>query len=285
MAQDRATLNNGSVGFLSFSSFGTAVRGGPLQTEFRVEKYIGPDPSIPSNLANAANWTLERVEWMEPTEATQASSSVGMYLPAGPDPNTGFPYQYRFSARNANQQSDPLDMGTNIYVNANPIYSSQAPNLLTPIIPSTTQIWQLAEPLSPERADVTDAAGDIIDNLQTAHGFSARQAGTMEVGGLNPLRLTFMGVNNLVDLLPNGNDPNVQRTRKLQSTFSPVTQAKIGVGTNNGAYQVHRRQSDLRHRLRARGLDGLDVLQPWELPGLCHPGPHVGPQFPARDCL
>ena len=175
---------------------------------------------------------------MDGTHRSHAGQQFSRHVPARwPRPQHWFPYRYRFSARNANQQSNPLDMGTNIYVNANPIYSSQAPNLLTPIIPSTTQIWQLAEPLSPERADVTDAAGDIIDNLQTAHGFSARQAGTMEVGGLNPLRLTFMGVNNLVDLLPNGNDPNVQRTRKLQSTFSPVTQAKIGVGTNNGAYQ------------------------------------------------
>jgi hypothetical protein len=219
MAQDRAILNNVSVGFLSFSSFGTALRGGPLQTEFRVEKYNPKD----------ASWTLERVEWMEPTEAFPAGSSVGMYLPAVDPTDPSISYQYRFSARNANQQSDPLSLGTNIYVNPNPIYSSQAPNLPTPITPSATQTWRLAEPLSPERSDITDAAGNQISNLQTVHAFSARQAGTAEIGGLNPLRLTFLGVN--------GPDPNVQRTRKLQSTFSPVTQAKIGVGLNNGAYQ------------------------------------------------
>ena len=231
MAMDRATLHSGSVGFLTFNSFGTAARGGPLQTEFRVERYnyAGSNPSDPGNLANAANWTLERVEWMEPTEASPAASSVGMYLPVVLDPNNpGFSYRYRFSARNANQQGDPLYLGTNIYVNANPALSSQAPNLPTPIMPSSTQVWQLAEQLSPERADVTDAAGNQINSLQTAHVFSARQAGTAEFGGMNPLRFTFLGVN--------GPDPNVQRTRQLQCTFSPVTQAKIGVGLNNGAY-------------------------------------------------
>ena len=86
----------------------------------------------------------------------------------------------------------------------------------------------MAEPLSPERADITDAAGNLVDILHTAHGFSARQAGTLEAQGMNPLRLTFWGVN--------GSDPNVQRTRQLQCTFSPVTQAKSGVGSNNGAY-------------------------------------------------
>ena len=113
-------------------------------------------------------------------------------------------------------------------MNTNPALSSQAPNLPTPIMPSSTQVWQLAEQLSPERADVTDAAGNQINSLQTAHVFSARQAGTAEFGGMNPLRFTFLGVN--------GPDPNVQRTRQLQCTFSPVTQAKIGVGLNNGAY-------------------------------------------------
>jgi hypothetical protein len=240
MAQDRATLNSGAVGFLSYNSFGTAVRGGPLQTEFRFERYqyVDPnpanpapfDPTDPSNPASQPqNWLLERVEWQEPTEVVSANSLMGFYLPVVPDPNNpGFAYRYRLSARNANQQSDPLYLGTNVYVNANPIYSSQAPNLPTPIIPSVTQIWKLAEPLSPERGDVTDAAGNVIDNLQTVHGFSARQAGTLEFGGMNPMRLTFLGVN--------GPDPNVQRLRMLQCTFSPVTQAKAGVGLNNGAY-------------------------------------------------
>ena len=232
MAQDLAGLLGGNVGFLTYNSFGTAVRGGPLQTEFRFERYTygGPNPTDPSNLTNAANWTLERVEWREPTEITSANGPIGMFLPVIPDPNNpGFAYRYRVSARNANQQSDPLYLGTNIYSNtANPALSSQAPNLPTPITPSTTQYWQLAEALSPERDNVLDAAGNVVTSLQTAHGFSARQAGTLEFDGLNPLRLTFQGVN--------GPDPNMQRTRQLQGTYSPVTKAKIGVGSDNGAY-------------------------------------------------
>lgn len=232
MAQDRAGLLGGNVGFLSYNSFGTAIRNGPLQTEFRFERYTygGPNPTDPTNLTNAANWTLERVEWREPTEIASANGPIGMYLPVVPDPNNpGFAYRYRLSARNANQQSDPLYLGTNIYVNtANSALSSQAPNLPTPITPSTTQYWQVGEPLSPERADVTDAAGNVVRNLQTPHGFSARQAGTLEFGGLNPLRLTFLGVGVA--------DPTMQRSRELSSIYSQVYKAKASVGINYGAY-------------------------------------------------
>jgi hypothetical protein len=232
MAQDQAGLLGGSVGFLSYNSFGTAVSGGPLQTEFRFERYTysGINPSDPSNLANAANWRLERVEWREPTETTSANGPIGMFLPVIPDPNNpGVSYRYRISARNANQQSDPLILGTNVYANsANPALSSQAPNLPAPITPSVTQIWQVGEALSPERADVLDVAGNVIRNLQTPHIFSARQAGTLEFGGLNPLRLTFLGVGTP--------DPSMQRTRMLSSIYSQIYKAKATVGSSYGAY-------------------------------------------------
>jgi hypothetical protein len=231
MAQDQAGLLGGNVGFLSFNSFGTAALGGPLQTEFRFERYTykGLNPSDPSNLANAANWRLERVEWREPTE-TGASNGPGMFLPVIPDPNNpAVGSRYRLIARNANQQSDPLYLGTNVYANlANPALSSQTSYIPTPIIPSVTQVWQVAEALSPERADVIDAAGNVVRSLQTAHGFSARQAGTLEYGGLNPLRLTFLGVGNA--------DPSMQRSRMLSSIYSQIYKAKATVGSSYGAY-------------------------------------------------
>ncbi len=225
MAQDRAGLRGENVGYLAYSSFGTAIRGGPLQTEFRFERYTysGPNPSDPSNLANAANWALERVEWQEHTEIASAIGPVGMFLPAIPDPNNpGFAYRYRLTARNANQQSDPLYLGTNQL-------DPTRPNLPTPITPSPILNWQVAEALSPERADVIDAAGNVLRNLQTAHGFSARQAGTLEFAGINPLRLTFLGVG-----VP---DPNVQRTRVLNGSYNQVYKAKASAGANYGAYQ------------------------------------------------
>ena len=224
MAQARAGFRSEDIGFLAYSSFGTAQRGGPLQTEFKFERYTygGINPEDPSHLTDAANWHLERVEWREPTDIPSSSGSTGMLLPAIPDPNnTGFSYRYRITTRNANQQSDPLYLGTNSLDSTRFI-------LPTPITPSKTQIWQVAESLSPERAEVIDSTGNVIRNKQTSHAFYARQSGTLEYGGLNPLRLTFQGVG-----VP---DPSVQRTRQLSSAFSEIYKTKIGVGVNYGAY-------------------------------------------------
>lgn len=230
MAQARAGLRGEDVGYLAFGSFGTALRGGPLQTEFKFERYTytGPitafDPTDAANPAsNPANWRLERVEWGEPADIVSGSSPVGMMLPVVPNPVTGQSQRYRLTARNAIQQGAPLYLGTNAL-------DSLRPALPTPITPSKTQIWSLAEGLSPERADVTDAAGNVIRQKQTVHGFSARQSGTLEFAGLNPLRLTFQGLGGLAD-------PNMQRIRRLSSLYSEVYRAKAGVSGNYGAYQ------------------------------------------------
>jgi hypothetical protein len=233
MAQDQATLTGGSVGTLAYNSFGTAVRGGPQQTEFRFERYIYKgnvkwDLTDPNNPAyKPENWLLERVDWREPGEVNSTNGSIGMLLPVVPDPNnTGFSYPYRLSARNANDQMVPLYLGTNLF-------DTTRRQLATPITLSTTQAWQVAEALSPERTDlinpVLDSVGNAIASRQTAHGFSARQAGTLETGGLNPLRIVFQGINGTPD-------PNVQRVRQLSSIFSPVFKAKTAAGTNYGAY-------------------------------------------------
>lgn len=228
MAQARAGFRGEDVGFLAYNSFGTALRGGPLQTEFRFERYTytGSEPfdlSLPANPANQPeNWRTERVEWREPTDIPSAISAIGMLLPVIPDPATGQSQRYRLTARNAVQQSLPLYLGTNGLDPSRPI-------LPTPITPSKTQIWQVAEGLSPERAEVLDAAGNVIRTKQTVHGFSARQSGTLELGGLNPLRLTFHGIGSP--------DPKMQRIRQLSSVFSEIYKTKIGVGVNVGAYQ------------------------------------------------
>jgi hypothetical protein len=229
MIQARAGLRGEDVGYLAYDAFGTAQRGGPLQTEFRFERYTYPgpvatfDPADPANPANdPANWRTERVEWREPTDIPSFSSPVGLLLPAVSDPVTGRTQRYRLSARNAFQQGAPLYLGTNVLDPARP-------NLQTSITPSKTQVWQVGEKLSPERAEVLDAAGNVIRQKQTAHAFAARQSGTLENGGLNPLRLTFQGIGVA--------DPSVQRMRRLSSEFSPIYKSKGGVGTNFGVYQ------------------------------------------------
>ena len=224
MIQARAGLRSEDIGYLAFSAFGTAIRGGALQTEFKFERYTygGVNPTDPSHLADPANWRLERAEWLEPTDIPSGQGPVGMFLPVIPDPNhSGFSYRYRITARNAVQQGDPLALGTNALDTTRSL-------LPTPITPSKTQLWQVAEAISPERGEVLDGVGNVIDYKQTAHGFSARQAGTLEFGGLTPLRLSFHGLG-----VP---DPNMQRTRLLSSVYSEIYKDKIGVGTNFGAY-------------------------------------------------
>jgi hypothetical protein len=224
MAQARAGLRGEEVGFLAFTPFGTAQRGGPLQTEFRFERYTyaGPNPDDPSHLTDPTNWRLERVEWGEPTEVPSALGSVGILLPVVPNPATGLSQRYRISVRNAIQQGAPLYLGTNIF-------DATRPGLPTPITLSTAQIWRVGEQIAPERAEVLDATGNLIKQKQTVHAFTARQAGTLEFADLFPLRMTFLGLSGLAD-------PSVQRSRELSSAYSEVLKGKSGVGQNYGAY-------------------------------------------------
>ena len=228
MAQARAGFRGEELGYLSYNAFGTALRGGPRQTEFKFERYTytgtAPfDPSDPGSPASdPANWRLERVEWREPTDVASASSAIGMLLPVVPNGATGVAQRYRLTARNADQAMAPLYLGTNVF-------DATRPLLPTPITPSKSQIWQVGEALSPERGDVLDASGNVIRQKMQAHGFSARQAGTLEFGGMTPLRITLLGVGNA--------DPNVQRTRRVSSYFSEVFKGKAAASQNYGAYQ------------------------------------------------
>lgn len=238
MTQARAGFRNEEVGYLAYSAFGTALRNGPLQTEIKFERYTydwkkdptadpnNPptfDPSDPANpTRNPNNWHLERVDWREPTDIPAGQDAIGMFLPAIYPTDSTFSFPYRITARNANQQSDPLYFGTNVGNTTRSI-------LPTPISLSKTQLWRLAEAISPERGEVLDATGNIVKYKQTAHGFSARQSGTLEYAGLNPLRFTFLGVGVA--------DPKVQRTRNLSSSYSELYKSKFGVGQNFGAYQ------------------------------------------------
>ncbi len=228
MAQARGGFKGEDIGVLAYSSFGTAIRNGPLQTEFKFERYTYTgseafDLSVSTNPANQPeNWRLERVEWLEPTDIASGGGPYALVLPVIPNPVTGLSQRYRLTARNRIQQSAPLYLGSNAL-------DALRPLLPTPITPSKTQIWVVNEALSPERADVLDPSGNVIKQKMTIHGFSARQAGTLEFGGLNPLRLTFQGIG-----VP---DPNQQRSRRLSSIFSQVYKTKTGAGINFGAYQ------------------------------------------------
>jgi len=228
MALAKAGFRGEDVGYLAYVSSGTAARGAGRQTEFRFERYtysgtVAFDPSIPGNPANQPeNWSLERVEWREPADLpVSAGSATGLLLPAIPDGSTGLTQRYRLSARNAAQQ------GAYLYVGSNSL-NDKRPFLPTPITPSKTQLWQVAEALSPERSEVIDANGNVVRTKQTAHFFSARQAGTLEYGGMNPLRITFQGIT--------APDPSMQRIRQLSSVYNEVLKGKLPISQNYGAY-------------------------------------------------
>ncbi|WP_306589612.1 hypothetical protein [Geothrix sp. 21YS21S-4] len=224
MTQARSGFQSGEVGVLAFDSFGTAYHGGPLQTEFRFERYTGTNAAVdPAIDVDPTHWTLERVEWREPSDIAASSGALPVLLPAVADPRfTGRTQQYRVTASNATQ-SYTLYLGTNS-LNTDRLY------LQTAITPSKDQAWSLAESLAPERGEVLDANGNVITQKQLAHVFSVRQAGTLEFAGLNPRRLTFVGLGTTAD-------PRMQRSRHMSSYYDPVYKGKVVLGASSAIYQ------------------------------------------------
>jgi len=222
MAVARTGLRGGDLGYVSFNSFGTATLGGPLQAEYRFERYLG-SASDASTDTNPANWNLERVELRERGDAPSSATSVQLFLPAVADANvSGQTQRYRLTVRNRNQSAT-------IYAATNTLNAAH-PNVATPIQPSKGQAWSLAESLAPERFDVVDSAGNVIAQKQSLHTFAAREAGSASYDGLQPLRITFAGVGGTAD-------PDMQRTRRVSSYFEPIYKGKAVSGGNVGSYQ------------------------------------------------
>lgn len=222
MAVARAGLRGGDLGYLAFNSFGTATLGGPLQTEYRIERYLGSAADASTDL-NPANWNLERVEWRDRGEVPASATGVQVLLPAVADPNVpGQTQRYRMTVRNRNQ-------GTTIYIATNTLNTSR-PHVATPIQPSKDQAWSVGEALAPERLDVVDSVGNVIAQKESLHTFTAREAGAAVYNGLQPLRMTFAGVGATPD-------PDMQRSRRLSGYFEPIYKGKVIAGANVGAYQ------------------------------------------------
>ena len=221
MVQARTGLRGGEFGVLAYDSFGTAARGGPIPAEFRFERYTGL-AADPSTDVSPSSWVTERVEWREASEIPSTSGSIGVLLPAVPDARgTGHSQPYRVTSTNA-FQSHTLYLGTNTA-------DANRPYLATPITPSKGQIWSLGERLSPERAEVVDASGNVLRHKQTVHSFVVRQAGTLEISGINPLRITLLGQG-----VP---DPSMRRTVRLAGYYNQVYKAKQLASGNLAAYQ------------------------------------------------
>lgn len=222
MAVARTGLRGGDLGYVSFNSFGTATLGGPLQAEYRIERYLGSASDAGTD-TNPANWNLERVELRERGDAPSSATTVQMFLPALADANvSGQTQRYRLTVRNRNQSAT-------IYAATNTL-NADRPNVATPIQPSKDQAWNLAESLAPERFEVIDSAGNVITQKQSLHTFAAREAGSTSYDGLQPLRITFAGIGATAD-------PDMQRTRRVSSYFEPIYKGKAVTGGNVGSYQ------------------------------------------------
>ena len=191
------------------------------RAEFRFERYTGLKAD-PATDADPANWVTERVEWREASDIPSGGGAVGILLPVWADARgTGLSQPYRVTATNA-AQSNTLYLGTNAA-------DLNRPYLLTAITPSKTQPWHLAESLSPERADVVSSSGNVIRQKQMAHNFVVRQAGTLEMSGLNPLRITLTG--------QGVSDPSMKRMRRLAGYYNQVYKDKELGGSNLASYQ------------------------------------------------
>lgn len=203
MAIDRNRLKNATLGAIQYSTFGTAVLKGPLQTEIRWERDLG-----------GGAWGLERIEWREGQEnlgSIYSSGSVGVFLPTG---------TYRAVIRNREKtliQSTFTNVG-----------NADRPDLLTPLLVEKDKVFTIGETLAPERDQVVSAGGVQTFNLFSAHLFSARAADGTDTG-FQPMKITLAGLGVA--------DPNAPRYRSMGGIFSPVTKKKEVATNNFGAYQ------------------------------------------------
>ncbi len=209
MQLDRVLLRPADMGFVYYRTFGTAARGGPLQTEVRFERNLGTEAS--------PAWQVERVEWREPYENVPSqfaglNDTLGVYLPIG---------TYRVVTRNRSQ--------TSILSLASNLLSTERPDLVLPLVVEKDKQFFMSEFLSPERTELLGADGSLKASVFTPHYFTALGL-NQATGHLQPLRLTYVGVNGTAD-------PDLQRSRSLGGAFDPVTRAKIGASLNIGSYR------------------------------------------------
>lgn len=203
---NRSTHHNNDTGLVVFNTFGTAAPNGALRAEIRFERNNPAD----------GTWSLERVDWREPSDNLPAIGNninqTSALLPVG---------DYRISIRNQDQ-SFVLDK----YTNTN---SSTGSDLALPLLKvEKSQAFILLQNIAPERGEVVSASGSLFANKTTPHIFTTRMAdGT--TFDFQPMRFTFSGVGPTPD-------PIHPRARSLGSTYSAVLRSEFVSGANFGSY-------------------------------------------------
>lgn len=202
---DRSILRAWDYGVVTFTTFGTAARSGPVPAEIRWERDLG-----------GGAWQVERIDWMEPQELQQltidGSSSMAAILRTG---------TYRIQIRNRDR-SMVMSQFTDVL-------NTDRPDLATPLLVSKDKNFYISESLAPERNLVLTASGSVNASLYGQYYLSARERDG-EDGMFQPLRFTIAGTAGTAV-------PDIRRIRSLGGQFDPYAKAKAVAGINQGAYQ------------------------------------------------
>lgn len=245
MNLDRFLLNTWDFGTVMFNTEGSSMLDGPLQTEIRLERYVGPidptaDPAGYAKDTDLTHWQLERSEWFEPEDnpGSTALSSMSVLLPSliwysstvtNPPLKPQENCYYRISFRN---RSNPLPSAPPwLYANSG---NADAPYLQVPLKLSSATMFTVAAGahLMPgsEYAQTVEG-GQVVKFLYNTLPVAARTANPPEAASSwQPYRVTVVGDQGTAD-------PNVPRQRTLGDYFSIVTKEKAISTTNIGAYQ------------------------------------------------
>ncbi|HJV89943.1 MAG TPA: hypothetical protein VJ623_06535 [Holophagaceae bacterium] len=227
MLVDRVNPLDQVFGAVSFSTFGTAIRSGSLQTEFRFERYLAPAVFNPEgDKLDDSKWITERVEFLERGEvfdsnAVTLSSSPNLtLLPAIPelsaDPSrTGHNQIYRVIVRNRNEGANtPFLKFTNASLD-------RQTNLADYLEPRDGKTFSVREHLAPERNNFPfayDDAGNQVNYRLLSQFFASRDTSGV-AGVLQPMRIAIAGLDSAGNLDPT-KDPNLLRSRHWSTMFT-----------------------------------------------------------------
>jgi len=202
---ERSILRAWDYGVVTFNTFGTAARSGPVPVEIRWERDLG-----------GGAWQLERTDWMEPQElqtlSLVGSSSMAAILRTG---------TYRIQVRNRDRAL-VMDRFTDVL-------STERPHLQAPLLVAKDKNFFISESLAPERDLVVSEGGSVKSVLFTQHFLSARERDG-EDGMFQPLRFTVAGTGGT-------SHPDIRRIRSLGGQYDPYEKGKAVAGINQGAYQ------------------------------------------------
>ncbi len=223
MYLDRYTLAGQPYGVVGFTTFGTAVQSGPLQTEIRLERYL--DPGVFNPVADQftdSRWMTERVEFLERGEVTAGSQLHLAVLPAVPESaadvaRKDYNQVFRITVRNRFEGGS-----TSPFVKFTNAYSTRRTSLADYLEPRFGNPFVIQESLAPERniaPYAVDSTGNFV-NYRRANRYFASRDFSGDAYTRQPMRLVIAGLDTSGGL-DASKDPNLMRTRHWTTMFYP----------------------------------------------------------------